>query len=54
MLTMVQLEDGCYKVTVDYSCDGFSMHREWIFRETESDAQPMADGELIRLAFANQ
>ena len=52
MLRMIQLEDGCYHVTVDYSCEGFCIHREWIFTETESDAKPLEGGDMIQLAFA--
>ena len=51
MLEMVQLEDGCYRVTVDYSREGFAIHKEWIFKETESEAKPVEGGELIRLKF---
>ena len=52
MLQIVQLQDGCYKVTVDYSNDeGFAIHREWIFTETDSNAQPMKGGERIELEF---
>lgn len=54
MLQMVQLQDGCYRVTLDYSVDGFSIHREWVFKETESDALPAEDGELIILALAEK
>ena len=49
MLQIIQLQDGCYHVTVDYSVDGFTIHREWIFAVTESDAEPMVDGEQIVL-----
>lgn len=53
MLQIVQLQDGCYKVTVDYSVNGsFVIHREWIFAETESDAKPLENGERIILEFA--
>ena len=51
MLQIMQLEDGCYKVIVDYSMDGFSIHKEWIFAVAESDAEPLEGGELIILEF---
>lgn len=51
MLEIVQLQDGCYRVTVDYSGDGYSVHREWIFAVTDSDAEPLENGENIRIAF---
>lgn len=47
MLTIVQLEDGCYKVTVDISIPGCTMHREWVFRTAESDALPLDGGERL-------
>lgn len=54
MLQIVQLQDGCYRVTLDYSVDGFSIHREWTFKVTESDALPALDGELIVLPIGNK
>ena len=54
MLQMVQLQDGCYRVTLDYSVDGIAIHKEWTFAVIESDAEPLENGELIRLAIANQ
>jgi len=51
MLQIVQLQDGCYRVIVDYECDGFAIHKEWIFAVAESDADPMMDGERITLEF---
>ena len=51
MLQMVQLQDGCYRVTVDYEGQDFSLHKEWIFAVTESDADPMENGERITLEF---
>ena len=54
MLELVQLTDGCYKVTIDYSCDGFAMHREYTFRATESNAEPCENGEVIRLRFEGE
>ena len=51
MLQIVQLQDGCYKVVVDYSAEGFVLHKEWIFRPTESDAEPLEGGECITLEF---
>ena len=49
MLQMVQLQDGCYRVTVDYTRDGVTIHKEWIFAVTESDAEPLDGGEQIIL-----
>ena len=49
MLTLVQLEDGCYKLVIDVSGKAFSLHREYTFMETESDAVPKANGDKIRL-----
>lgn len=54
MLQMIQLQDGCYRVIVDYTMDGITIHKEWTFAITESDAEPLEGGELIRLAFADQ
>lgn len=51
MLQIVQLQDGCYKVIIDYSVDGFTVHREWIFAVTKSDAQPLEGGDCIILEF---
>ena len=40
MLTIVRLEDGCYRVTVDYKSEnGSAIHCEWTFTEAESDAK---------------
>lgn len=52
MLTIVQLTDGCYRVTVDYSVDGFTMHREYVFTLATSSAEPDPSGECIRLKLA--
>ena len=49
MLQIVQLQDGCYKVVIDYSVDGFAMHTEYIFQLAESDAEPMR--EIITIKF---
>lgn len=49
MLQIVQLQDGCHRVTLDYSVDGFAMHLEYIFRVAESDAEPLEGGERIVL-----
>lgn len=50
MLQIVQLQDGCYKVILDYSVEGvFTVHREWTFAEAESDAEPLENGENIRV-----
>lgn len=54
MLELVQLTDGCYKVTIDYSCDGFAMHREYTFKTATSDAEPCDNGEVIRLRFEGE
>ncbi len=54
MLQIMQLEDGCFKVIVDYATHGFRIHREWIFAVTESDAEPSEDGELIILHFKDE
>ena len=51
MLQLVQLTDGCYKVTIDYSRGGFAMHREYTFKAATSDAEPCDNGEVIRLRF---
>lgn len=39
MFHMVQLEDGCYRVSVDFSIKSTHVHYEWTFRETESEAE---------------
>lgn len=54
MLQLVQLTDGCYKVTIDYSQDGFAMHREYTFKVATSDAEPCENGEVIRLRFEGE
>ena len=54
MLQIVQLQDGCYKVTVDYSVDGFAMHVEYIFKPCESDASVNPDGEKIVIKFVGE
>lgn len=51
MLTIVQLADGCYKVTVEFKTDNVHIVRNWIFAETESNAEPVNGGEVIRLEF---
>ncbi len=51
MLQMVQLQDGRYKLTIDYNSDSFAIHREWIFELAESDAEPLENGERIILEF---
>lgn len=52
MFRLVQLEDGNYHLTVDYTTDnGIAVHLEWIFCETESDAKPLDDGICIKLEF---
>ena len=48
MITIVQLADGCYKVTIDFSVGGFSVHKEYTFALTESNAEPKADGEKMQ------
>lgn len=49
MLQIIQLADGNYRVIVDYSVDGLTIHKEWVFAVTESDAEP--SGERITLEF---
>ena len=45
MLTLVQLADGCYKLVIEFSTDGFRLHREFIFAETEFNAEPLDGGD---------
>lgn len=49
MLMLVQLADGCYKLVIEVSGEGYSFHREYTFTPAESDAEPMVDGEKIVL-----
>ncbi len=49
MLQIVQLQDGNFKVVIDYHTDGHAIHLEWIFAETESDAEPLEGGLKINL-----
>lgn len=35
MCTLVQLEDGKFRLIIDYKDDGFSVHYEWTFEECE-------------------
>lgn len=50
MFTLVQLSDGCYKLTVDVLYAGsVIMHREYTFKEVTSDAEPMPNGEFMTL-----
>ena len=51
MLTIVQLSDGCYRVTVDYQAENVHILKVWTFAVAESDAEPAAEGETIRLEF---
>lgn len=52
MLTIVQLEDGCYRVTVDFQPNEHThVLKFWTFAVTESNAEPMADGDKIQLEF---
>lgn len=51
MLQIVQLQDGCYRVVLDFISDGLTIHREWTFRVTESDAEPLEGGDQITLEF---
>lgn len=51
MFTLVQLMDGCYRVTVDFVRDGIAVHYEWIFAVTTSDAEPDPAGERIVVKF---
>lgn len=52
MLTLVQLADGCYKLVIEYSGEGYSFHREYTFTPAESDAEPAEGGEKIVLRIA--
>ena len=54
MLQIVQLQDGCYKVSIDYSADDFAIHKEYTFKPCESNADPMDNGEKIRLEFKGE
>ena len=54
MLTVMQLQDGCYKVCIDFSVDGFAMHKEYVFALAESSADPDPSGECIRLPFKTE
>ena len=49
MLTIVQLEDGCYRVKLDYEADGVKVCREWTFKPTTSDAPEAERGERFIL-----
>lgn len=52
MLTIVQLKDGCYRVTVEYTTpDGHQFRREWTFAVTTSDAEADEDGDFIVIKF---
>lgn len=51
MLTLVQLADGKYRLTLDYSQDGSAIHAEWIFAVTESDAEPAEHGYKLVIRF---
>ena len=52
MLQIVQLQDGNYRVIIDYSENGFAIHKEYIFTPCESSASVDPEGEKIVLAFA--
>ena len=54
MLTLVQLEDGCYLLTLDVRIGGVMLHRRWVFALAESDAKPIEGGETIRLQFGDE
>lgn len=49
MVTLVQLTDGCYKLTIDVILEGLKIHREYTFAKTETQAEPLKDGEYFRL-----
>lgn len=49
MLEIVQLMDGCYRVTIDFVSHGFAMHREFTFKPCESSAEVDPSGEKIVL-----
>ena len=53
MLTIIQLEDGCYKITLSISSSGGrnSIHWEKTMREVKSDAMPKEGGEKILVTF---
>ena len=54
MLHIVQLEDGCYKVTVNHKLNGTKVHYEWTFKKTESEAKPSETGMQIHFVFENE
>ena len=49
MLQIVQLQDGCYKVVIDYSVDGITIHKEYTFALCESDSPVDETGDKILL-----
>ena len=50
-MCLVQLEDGNYRLIIDYTRDGFHLYREYVFAETHSDAKPLEGGDVIKLEF---
>ena len=51
MLTIIQLEDGCYKITLSISGGKNSIHWEKTMREEKSNAMPKEGGEKILVTF---
>ena len=49
MLQIVQLQDGCYRVTLDVVIGNNEIHRTWTFAVTESTAEPDPTGEYLIL-----
>ena len=49
LLQIVQLQDGCYRVILEYTGEGFVLHREWTFQIAASDAEPLENGENIEI-----
>ena len=42
MLTLVQLEDGTFRLVMDYKRDDIVIHAEWNFTECESSESKVA------------
>lgn len=47
MLELVQLQDGCYRLTLDYEVEGYKAHITFEFQKVESDSEPLEGGERI-------
>jgi hypothetical protein len=43
MLTLVQLADGTFKLTIDYDDGSVKIHHEWSFQECEP-----SEAEIVR------